>query len=137
VSQQAPRRRPAAQEATESLKMAHGASVGDFGGYASELEAVLANRIAKAGLPAPAVQYRFCPTRRWRADFAYPDAMLLIEADGGTWSGGRHVRGKGFEADCEKTSTAAALGYRVIRVTREMIEDGRAVRLIAQALEAD
>jgi very-short-patch-repair endonuclease len=105
-----------------------------YGGFSSELEAVLANRIAIAGLPSPEVQFRFCPDRRWRADFAYPAAMLLIEADGGTWTGGRHVRGKGFEADCEKTSTAAAMGYRVIRLTREMIEDGRAVRLIAQAL---
>ena len=96
---------------------------------------ILANRIERAGLPAPVRQYRFCPTRRWRADYAYPDAMLLIEVDGGTWSGGRHVRGKGFEADCEKTSTAAALGYRVVRVTRAMVEDGRAVALIAQALD--
>jgi very-short-patch-repair endonuclease len=111
------------------------ASVRDFGGYASELEAVLANRIAMAGLPQPETQFQFCPPRRWRADFAYPAAMLLIEADGGTWTAGRHVRGKGFEADCEKTSTAASIGWRVIRVTREMIEDGRAVALIRRALE--
>jgi very-short-patch-repair endonuclease len=102
---------------------------------ASVLEATLLNRLALAGLPAPERQFKFCASRRWRADFAYPAAMLLIEADGATWTGGRHVRGKGFEADCEKTSTAAALGYRVIRVTRGMIEDGRAVELIRQALE--
>jgi very-short-patch-repair endonuclease len=102
---------------------------------ASEIEAILANRMAMAGLPEPETQFRFCPPRRWRADFAYPAAMLLIEADGGTWTAGRHVRGKGFEADCEKTSTAAAIGWRVIRVTREMIEDGRAVALIRRALE--
>ncbi len=101
----------------------------------SELELILLNRLEIAGLPAPEQQFRFDPKRRWRADFAYPSAMLLIEADGGTWNGGRHVRGKGFEADCEKTSTAAAIGYRVIRVTRTMIEDGRAAALIARALE--
>ena len=105
-----------------------------FGGFSSELEWRLLNRMAIAGLPGPVSQFRFCPTRRWRADFAYPAAMLLIEVDGGTWTHGRHVRGKGFEADCEKTSTAAALGFRVIRVTREMVEDGRAVALIRQAL---
>jgi very-short-patch-repair endonuclease len=103
-------------------------------GVASELEALLLNRLERAGLPVPVGQFRFCPTRRWRADFAYPASMLLIEADGGTWSGGRHVRGSGFEADCEKTSAAAALGYRVIRVTRKMIQSGLAVELIAQAL---
>lgn len=103
-------------------------------GKISELEVVLLNRLERAGLPAPEQQFRFCLTRRWRADMAYPDAMLLIEADGGTWVGGRHTRGKGFENDCEKTSTAAAMGYRVIRVTRSMIEDGRAVELIRRAL---
>ena len=102
--------------------------------FDSELEMILANRVAIAGLPLPEQQFRFCPTRRWRADFAYPDAKVLIEVDGGTWTGGRHVRGKGFEADCEKTSTAAALGFRVIRVTRGMIESGQAVDLIRQAL---
>ncbi len=105
-----------------------------YGGFSSELEMILANRLAIAGLPVPEYQFKFCSTRRWRADMAYPAAMLLIEADGGTWSGGRHVRGKGFESDCEKTSTAAAMGYRVIRLTRTMIEDGRAVALIRQAL---
>jgi very-short-patch-repair endonuclease len=102
----------------------------------SLLEEVLLNRIERDGLPKPERQVRFCPARRWRADFAYSGAMLLIEVDGGTWTGGRHVRGKGFEADCEKTSTAAAMGWRVLRFTREMIEDGRAVALIRQALEA-
>lgn len=103
-------------------------------GAESELEMILANRAERAGLPPMLAQFRFCPTRRWRADFAYPEAMLLIEVDGGTWSGGRHVRSKGFENDCEKTSTAAALGYRVIRLTRGMIESGQAVTLIRQAL---
>lgn len=100
----------------------------------SELETLLLNRLERAGLPVPDQQFRFCPTRRWRADFAYPSDRLLIEVDGGIYSGGRHTRGSGFEADCEKTSTAAAMGYRVIRVTRRMIEDGRAAALIQQAL---
>lgn len=105
-----------------------------FGGYGSELEAILASRIALAGLPRPEVQFRFCPTRKWRADFAYPQAMLLIEAQGGIWSGGRHARGSGVAAEAEKFSTAAALGYRVLPLTREMIESGQAVELIRQAL---
>lgn len=104
----------------------------------SGLEMIFENRLEHAGLPAPERrQFRFCPDRQWRADFAYPSRMLLIEVDGGTWTGGRHVRGKGFEADCEKTSTAAAMGYRVIRLTRGMVEDGRAVALIRQALETE
>ena len=103
-------------------------------GVGSDLELALLNRILRTGLPAPEKQFRFCPTRRWHADFAYPAHRLLIEVDGGGYVAGRHTRGKGFEDDCERTSTAAALGYRVIRVTRNLINDGRAVSLIAQAL---
>ena len=101
----------------------------------SELESILMNRIGIAGLPFPERQFRFCSTRRWRADFAYPSARLLIEVDGGAYIGGRHTRGRGFEADCEKTSTAAALGFRVIRLTGRMVKSGVAVELIRQALE--
>lgn len=106
-----------------------------FGGYGSELEMILANRISAAGLPHPEVQFRFCPTRKWRADFAYPLARLLIEVQGGIWSGGRHARGSGVAAEAEKFSTAAALGYRVLPVTRDMVESGQAVELIRRALE--
>lgn len=105
-------------------------------GVDSELEMTLLNRIERAGLPLPVHQLRFCPTRRWKADMAYPSAMLLIEVDGGAYVQGRHTRGKGFEDDCTKLSTAAALGWRVIRVTKKHIESGEAVALIAQALES-
>jgi len=111
-----------------------GAGLLAHAGVGSMLELSLLNRILLTGLPAPAKQFKFCPTRKWHADFAYPSAMLLIEVDGGGYVAGRHTRGKGFEDDCERTSTAAALGYRVVRVTRNLIEDGRAVALIAQAL---
>lgn len=98
-------------------------------------EAILLNRLEHAGLPTPERQFRFCPTRKWRADFAFVAARLLVEVDGGSWIGGRHTTGSGFEADCEKQSTAAALGWRVIRVTPRMVDDGRAVTLIRRALE--
>lgn len=103
-------------------------------GVGSMLELMLLNRILRTGLPEPEKQFRFCATRRWHADFAYPSAMLLIEVDGGSWNGGRHTRGAGFENDCEKLSHAAMLGWRVIRVTGKQIESGEAVRWIAQAL---
>ncbi len=66
-------------------------------------------------------EFNFHPTRKWRADFAIPSAKLLIEVDGGAWSGGRHTRGAGFIADQEKTNAAACLGYRVLRYTPKRI----------------
>jgi very-short-patch-repair endonuclease len=59
---------------------------------------------------------------------------ILIEIDGGSWVAGRHTRGKGFEADMEKLNAAALLGYRVLRFTPAMVEDGRALEVIRQAL---
>lgn len=70
----------------------------------------------------------FAPPRKWRADFRV--GKLLIEVEGGSWTAGRHVRGAGFEADCEKYAEAMLLGYRVLRVTPAMISDGRAIDYI-------
>lgn len=81
----------------------------------------------------PVSEHRFHPTRKWRFDLCWPDLMLACEVHGGTWTGGRHVRGKGFEEDCEKLAEAAILGWRVIPVTSAMVEDGRAVRLLKRA----
>ena len=77
----------------------------------SELEALLLLHIRAAGLPEPAQQFRFHPVRRWRADFAWPDAMLLVEVDGATWSRGRHTRGAGFERDSKRRTGDALSGW--------------------------
>jgi hypothetical protein len=63
-------------------------------------------------------EYQFCPTRQWRAD--YRTDNILIELEGGAFSGGRHVRGKGFVEDAIKYNTATLLGYRVIRIATGM-----------------
>lgn len=60
-------------------------------------------------------EYRFHPVRKWRADFCMPKYHILIEIDGGTWSGGRHTQGVGFQKDQEKTNAAAICGFWVLR----------------------
>jgi len=84
--------------------------------------------------PSWVSEYRFDPKRRWRADFAFLEARLLVEVEGGSFSQGRHVRGAGFEADCEKYAEALCQGWRVLRVTTAMVEDGRALGYIMRAL---
>lgn len=101
---------------------------------ASGLEALLLLHMAAAGLPVPEQQARFHPTRRWRFDFSWRSAMVACECDGGTWSGGRHVSGRGFEADCEKINEAALAGWLVLRFTRGMIESGQALSMLQRAL---
>lgn len=76
-------------------------------------------------------QFRFgkAEGRRWRADFAYPPAKLLVEVEGGV-----HTIRKRWELDVEKAAWAAALGWRVLRCTKAMVKDGTAVELILRAL---
>ena len=104
----------------------------DMSAY-SEPEAAMLFAICAVGLPEPEHEHRFSPPRRWRFDFAWSDRLLAVECEGGTWSEGRHVRGAGFEADCEKYADAALDGWLVLRVTTAMIEDGRALELIERA----
>ena len=87
-----------------------------------------------ARAPTWLAEYRFDPERRWRADFAFLEARLLVEVEGGAWSNGRHTRGKGFEADCEKYNEMTLQGWRLLRVTTGMVEDGRALGYIMRAL---
>ena len=95
---------------------------------------ILDAALRAAGCPAPVPEYRFAPPRRWRFDLAWPALRLALEVEGGTWARGRHVRGRGYERDCEKYNAAALLGWRVLRVTTDMLGDGRALALLARAL---
>jgi very-short-patch-repair endonuclease len=79
-------------------------------------------------------QYRFQPVREWRADFAWPEHMVMLEVDGGTFSQGRHTRGKGFEEDCIKRNTATLAGWKVFNVTSALIRSGAAIEWIKQAI---
>ena len=83
----------------------------------------------------PTPEYKFAPERKWRADFAFPENMLLIECEGGTFSGGRHTRGIGFQKDCEKYNAAAEAGWTLLRYTKAMIQSGEAIAQILRVLK--
>ena len=93
-------------------------------------EELLLQQMKEFGLPEPLREFRFDETRKWRSDFAFIRFRLLIEIEGGTWSGGRHTRGRGFERDCEKYNKASHLGYTVLRFTSEQVKDQRAIKTI-------
>jgi hypothetical protein len=69
-------------------------------------------------------EYRFSHSRRWKFDFAWPSIMLAVEVEGGVYSGGRHVTGSGYTADCEKYNQAALKGWTVLRYTPAMLKKG-------------
>jgi hypothetical protein len=59
---------------------------------------------------------------------------VAMEFEGGIWSKGRHVRGRGYENDCRKYNEAAIMGWCVIRVTRRMVESGEWLLSVLAAL---
>jgi very-short-patch-repair endonuclease len=97
----------------------------------------LGYEIASLLLPPPVSEHLFAKSikRRWRFDLAWPALLLAVEVDGGTWSGGRHVRGRGYEGDCEKLNTATLMGWRVLRFTSDMVNRGEAIGAILAAFE--
>jgi very-short-patch-repair endonuclease len=101
------------------------------------LEDLFAWQLKVAGLPAPFREYRFAAPRRWRFDFAWPDRLIAVEVDGGTWVNGRHNRGAGFIKDCEKHNAAVLLGWSVLKFPGESIENGSALEALEQILTED
>jgi very-short-patch-repair endonuclease len=73
--------------------------------------------------------------RKWRFDFAIPEAMLAIEIEGGLWITGRHNRASGFVKDMEKYNTAATLGWRVLKFTPQEIQKDSTYQTIKKCLE--
>lgn len=100
----------------------------------SELVDALLFQIRAAKLPTPEQEVRVTALRKFRFDLCWPDLKIAAECDGGTWVGGRHTRGAGFERDCHKMSEAVCAGYRVFRFTKAMIEGGDALNYLERAL---
>lgn len=76
--------------------------------------------------------FKFNPGRKWRSDFAWPEAMLLVEIEGGIWMprGGAHSHPINILRDIEKYNSAAELGYRVFRFVGHKLKDLEAVNLV-------
>lgn len=76
------------------------------------------------GWPDPTPEHVFHPERKWRFDFAYPTKLVAIEYEGLTGgSGGRHQRLAGFAEDARKYTEAAILGWVVIRITAQTVNE--------------
>lgn len=84
-------------------------------------------------LPMPVREYKFHPDRKWRIDFAWPSHKLAIEIEGGVWTRGRHIRGKGFLNDMEKYNELARMGWCLFRFTPQ--DQGKAERFLVDFFE--
>lgn len=101
----------------------------------SQLVAELVQQLYAADLVPVVTELRFHPERKWRFDLAWPDFKVAVEIHGGTWVGGRHTRGAGFEKDREKMNEAQLLGWLVLEVTDKQIRSGQALAWVEKALE--
>jgi very-short-patch-repair endonuclease len=108
----------------------------------SDSEEVLAFQLKAAGIGFER-QYHFAAgwpvpvgkkPRKFAADFWICADRLLVEVDGGGYVSGRHTRGAGLEADHERDALAMLHGWKVLRVTPKMVNDGRALDWIERLL---
>ena len=96
-------------------------------------EGLLAMQLQIAKIPFTP-QFTPLPPRKWRWDVAFEQSRLLVDVQGGTWANGRHTRGYGYEQDCEKWNSATVAGWRILIVTTQQVEDGRALTWIEALL---
>jgi very-short-patch-repair endonuclease len=101
-------------------------------------ELLLAAQLDRKEFPKFEREVKFHPERKWKFDIAFTDEhiKLAVEIEGGIWTKSRHTTGKGFTNDIEKYAEAAILGWTVLRVTTDMVNDGRALELIRRYLQA-
>jgi len=95
----------------------------------------LALELTEAGLPVPERERQVTPGRRYAFDFCWPEQSLAVEVEGGTWTQGRHTRGKGYEEDCRKYNLASIEGWKVLRFTSDMVRRGEAIKILRLMLK--
>jgi hypothetical protein len=77
--------------------------------------AMIASICQGFGIPAPVVEFRHIPGRRFRLDYAWPDHRIGLEVQGGIWTRGKHSRGAGQKIDMEKNNLGILNGWRVFQ----------------------
>lgn len=91
--------------------------------------------LKSCGLPLPRPEYHFHEERLWRADYAWEAQRILLEVEGGIWTQGRHVRGKGYKGDMQKYTAAALDWWRVFRVEPDELSTMATIELLKKAFE--
>ncbi len=100
----------------------------------SELEELFAFQVKATGLPEPEREAAVIPGRKFRFDFCFRKARLLIEINGGTFTRGGHSTGVGIRRDYEKANLAQLAGWRVLSFDGKAVKSGEAVEVVRRAL---
>lgn len=75
-------------------------------------------------LPLPQTEFQFHATRKFKADYAWPDAMVILEVNGQIWKKGGHSSGKGLLRDYEKSNLAQLDGWTYLTFTPQQVAEG-------------
>lgn len=90
------------------------------------------------GLPEPETEVVFAPPRKYRADYLFRAAMVIVEREGGLWAGGRagmaHAMPSAILRDMERSNLAQSLGFCYFRFTPTQLDTGEAVRFLKALL---
>jgi very-short-patch-repair endonuclease len=106
------------------------------------LELAFAAHCLMSGL-APKRQFKL-PHLPYVWDFAFPESLLLIEVNGGTWTKGTkqymeksgHNSPAGIQRDYTKANAAALAGWWQLTFTADDVKSGRAIADVKRFLTA-
>lgn len=70
----------------------------------------------------------------WIADFCSVEFMLMVEIDGGIWSGDGHGHAIGITRDIRKNNDAILLGYQVLRFSTSWVKPKHAIEFLQRVL---
>jgi very-short-patch-repair endonuclease len=101
--------------------------------YGSTLEEYFAYLLTEAKIPFEA-QYKAVPGRRYSWDFYIPEAHLLVEIQGGTWTHSGHTTHDGLHRDYTKNNLAVMNGWPVMYFDAEMVHNGEALTTVTDYL---
>ena len=79
-------------------------------------------------------EFRFHPERKFRLDFAWPEAKIGIEFDGVMMRTVGHNSLAGILRDSEKSNLAQALGWRIFRANAKSVGDSTFFALMDSVL---
>lgn len=89
---------------------------------------------AAHGFGVPDTEVVFAPPRKYRADYCFRVAKVIVEKNGGIWTKGGHSSGRGLLRDYAKYNLAQLQGWKVLVYTPEQLENGAAMADLKQVL---
>ena len=101
----------------------------------ADAEDTLAQYLDLANLGPYERQYGYVPGRKFRADFAFPTARVLVEVQGGVYTRKAHGSITGILKDIERGNLAALHGWRVLRYTTQQIMSASEIGDVLEEIE--